>query len=348
MLYGERARVVQDGMGRLWQPSHVCCRSGPGRGPEEEPVVRTLTISELERESGIRRSVIRYYLTEGLLPPAFKTSAARSLYTDEHLALLREITVLKSQGWSLRQIREQLAARIGETGMSGVDLAADQAERRRAAILEEAARRFAEKGYRHTRISDIVKALGITPPQLYSFFPSKYHLFVACYQVFFRWMASQVEPQAARQSDPAVRLAWRLHATLGIYALSPELVAFGQAESNVPEQGELAEQIRNTFHSVHRYAMKDIESRRQDGKTPQFLCDELISYGLQGAFDRMLMRVAWDDKYSKLEAMQSIMALYLAIEAVYEGRADINGRYEEIRGLLEELSRTPPPGPPSR
>jgi AcrR family transcriptional regulator len=315
---------------------------------QKERVVRALTISDLERESGIRRGAIHFYLSEGLLPPAQKVSATRSLYTDEHVELLRQIAVLKGEGLSLDQIRQRLAERIDEAGATDVDLAADQVARRRTAILEEAARQFAEKGYRRTRIADIVRALGITPPQLYSLFPSKYHLFVSCYNVFFRWMETQVEPEVAEQSDPAVRLAWRLHADLGIYALSPELLAFVQAESAVPESGELRELIRSTFESVHTYAVKDLAGTRREGTTPTFLRDELISYGLQGAFDRMLMRVSWDDEYTKLDAMESIMAMYLAIEAVYEGRTDITARYTGVQGLLERLHERRPPGPPER
>jgi len=225
--------------------------------------VRAYTISELERHSGVRRGVIHFYLGQGLLPPPHKASATRALYSEDHLELLRAISTLKYEGLSLEQIKERLSDRIEKAGAGDVDLAAEQVEQRRSAILNEAARQFAEKGYRRTRIADVVRAVGSTPLQLYSFFPSKHHLFVACYNVFFRWMAAQVELPATTESDPAARLAWRLYGNLGIHALSPEIIAFVQAESVMKEDGDLPRLIRSTFHSLHDGAVEDLRGLRR-------------------------------------------------------------------------------------
>ena len=51
--------------------------------------MRALTIVELERESGVARRTIYYYVRIGLLPAAQKASPSRALYTEGHLALLR-------------------------------------------------------------------------------------------------------------------------------------------------------------------------------------------------------------------------------------------------------------------
>ena len=68
--------------------------------------------------------------------------------------------------------------------------------------------------------------------------------------------------------------------------------------------------------------------------------------GLQGAFERMLMRVAWDDEYDLRDAMQTHLVLYLALEAVLDGRLDISGRLADLRSLLDDVSRRPLPAPP--
>ena len=68
--------------------------------------------------------------------------------------------------------------------------------------------------------------------------------------------------------------------------------------------------------------------------------------GLQGAFERMLMRVAGDDEYDLREAMRTHLVLYLALEAVLDGRLDISGRLAEVEALLEQVSRQPLPAPP--
>ncbi len=71
-----------------------------------------MTITALERESGVGRNTIYYYIGGGLLPPAQKASATRSLYNQAHVELLRDIKRLKAEGLSLREIREELGERI--------------------------------------------------------------------------------------------------------------------------------------------------------------------------------------------------------------------------------------------
>ena len=58
-------------------------------------MIRVLSIGDLERVSGVPRTTIHYYLRLGLLPRPQKTAASRSLYTDEHVEILREIAELK-------------------------------------------------------------------------------------------------------------------------------------------------------------------------------------------------------------------------------------------------------------
>ncbi len=65
------------------------------------------TISELERESGIRQRTIHYYIRLGLLqPPYGRGRGAR--YSDMHLARLMRIRRLKELGMTLGQIQEIL------------------------------------------------------------------------------------------------------------------------------------------------------------------------------------------------------------------------------------------------
>ena len=120
---------------------------------------RGLGITDLEQRSGVRRAVIYYYVHRGLLPRAQKASATRAIYTREHVELLARIAELKHEGLTLAQIRERLAARVEAGTAPDVDLVAVEARRRRDAILQEAARQFAARGYRRTRIADICGAL---------------------------------------------------------------------------------------------------------------------------------------------------------------------------------------------
>ena len=309
------------------------------------PTGHGLTISELETRSGTQRSVIYYYVHRGLLPPAQKARATRALYTQRHVELLAAIAELKREGLSLQQISETLAARIRADAVDEVDLVADEERRRRDVILEEAARQFAAKGYRNTRVADICEGLGIAPRALYSHFPTKQALFVACYHVYADWLARDVEPHVEEETDPAARLLWRMRASVAIQAFGPDLQALAQAAS-VHDDGELQEMVQETYRVITERAEADLAALHGGGEAPPPLSEELAAMGLQGAFERMLMRVAWDDEYDSRDAMRTHLVLYLALEAVLQGRVDISGRLAEVEPLLDEVSRRPLSAPP--
>lgn len=57
-------------------------------------------------------------------------------------------------------------------------------EQSRALLLEVAAEEFAQKGYFHTKISDIVKRAGLTQPSFYLYFESKDAIFQELVDLF--------------------------------------------------------------------------------------------------------------------------------------------------------------------
>jgi AcrR family transcriptional regulator len=172
--------------------------------------MRALTISELERLSGVPRSTIYYYVHEGLLPVAQKAAASRAVYAESHVELLELIARLKGEGLPLHAIRERLASRVASAGVPEVDLVAEQIEHVRQSILVVAARLFARKGYKRTRIADIIREAGVTPPVFYSHFPSKQELFVESFGVFVDWMHGFLESQLVEEPDPAARDLFRV------------------------------------------------------------------------------------------------------------------------------------------
>ena len=65
------------------------------------------TLSELEELTGISGRTIRYYITEGLLMPAYGRGPSAT-YDDDHLLRLQAIGRLKEQRKPLRDIRAEL------------------------------------------------------------------------------------------------------------------------------------------------------------------------------------------------------------------------------------------------
>jgi AcrR family transcriptional regulator len=308
---------------------------------EDGEAMQPMTISQLERLSGVGRSTIYYYISEGLLPPAQKASATRAIYDARHLDLLREITELKATGLSLREIQERLASRIEAASENGIDLVARQNEVTRAAIVEAAARRFIEHGYEGTRINDVCRDVGITGQVLYSHFPSKRHLFIACYQVYFDWMNVQVAEPIERTDDSAARLAWRSWAGYGIQGFSPDMRAMAYLEASHPES-ELRPFVRQIHEKLLAGAAEELAGERAPAADNDLFDDELISYGLLGALELMQMRASWDATYSKQHVLRNLLAMFMAIRAAYRGRVDLTGDWAAVSDLVDGLAASSP------
>jgi AcrR family transcriptional regulator len=309
---------------------------------EREGVVRALTISELEGESGVPRRTIYYYVRLGLLPQAQKASPTRALYTEDHLELLRDVQALKSDGLKPAAIRSRLAGRVKAAGENDVDLVARRDEETRQAILAAATRRFARKGYKGTRMADLVAELGITPQLLYQHFATKRDLFVACYRIAVLYMADVIIPRVGPEGDPAARLIWYMWADEGIKAFAPHMFALAVEASQHDEAAR--RDMREAYERIFRELIEDLARFRTSSEEPP-LSDELISHGLMGAFQQMLARAALDDEYSWREVTRHTLALFLLLFSAYRGEQDLAALLAPYEDLLTEVAELPPPVP---
>ncbi len=305
--------------------------------------MRALTIGELERESGVPRGTVYSYVRRGLLPEAQKARASRALYSDEHLALLREIQALRAEGLRPAVIKERLAGRVKAAGEPAVDLVARRDEQVREAILAVATRSFARRGYKGTRIADLVAELGITPQLLYQHFATKRDLFVACYRIAVLYMADVITPRVDPQGDPAARLVWYMWADEGIKAFAPHMFALAVEASQHDE--EARRDMREAYERIFRELIDDLARLRTSDREPP-ISDELISHGLMGAFQQMLARAALDDEYSWRDVTRHTLGLFLLLLSAYRGEQDLGALLAPYEELLTEVAELPPPVPP--
>jgi AcrR family transcriptional regulator len=306
--------------------------------------MRALTISELEHATGTPRSTIYFYVREGLLPPAQKAAASRAIYSDVHVALLEEIGRLKSGGAGLESIKAAVAPLRERQTAAQPDLVARRAAETRVAILQAAARQFARRGYKRTRIADVIREVGCTAPVFYSHFSTKRQLFVESFNVFVRWMNSLIEPPLVDEPDPAVRLIWRMYAYWGLERLSPDLLGLAMAEG-LQEGAEARAAVQDALRMITEGTTADLRALRgNDGDGP-LVPDELMAYGLFGAAEQTTMRARWDDEYDQRAVMLAHLFLYLSMEAAYTGRGDVTERFDKYRGLVDRLVEQGPPVP---
>jgi len=308
--------------------------------------LRPLSISELERATGTPRSTIYYYVHDGLLPAAQKAAASRAVYSDVHVEALREIRRLKEDGVPLDEIRERIRPLVERRQAGEPDLVARRTQQTRDAILQSAALQFARRGYRRTRIGDIIKEVGITTPVFYAHFATMQQLFSEAFNVFVHWMGDLIEPPLADEPDPAVRLLMRFYAYWGLQRLSPDLLSLARAEA-LQEDGETRAAVQEAQRWITSGPTRDLAGLRRGPDDPP-VSDELMAYSLYGAGEEIFMRASWDESYSPQELLRAHLFLYLAVDAAYTGRCDTVERLKSYEPLIHRLVEQGPPVPQPR
>jgi AcrR family transcriptional regulator len=300
-----------------------------------------LNIGELEKASGVPRSTIYYYVRDGLLPVAQKKAASRAVYSEDHLALLAEITRLKGEGLTLQAIRQQVASQVAALTAANAGTAGEYAEQVRQSILRAAARLFARKGYRATRIDDIIEEVGITPPVFYGHFPSKQDLFVEAFGVFIDWMQRSLEKVMPESGDAVDRELPRAQSYyFGVKSVGANLLTLLRSEA-VREDGALREMAQDTLKHIVADTLGDlIATRREHGVRP-LVEDELVAFGIFGAVDGIVMRACWDEQYSAEDVLQTVCGLLILVKALYSGRLDISEDMKAYADLIHRLAAGP-------
>jgi AcrR family transcriptional regulator len=325
-------------------------RPGLACGPDglmaSSPIMQTLTIRDLERGSGVPRSTIYYYVREGLLPIAQKAAASRAVYSETHLELLGQISELKREGRSLDEIRDHLAPSVASAGATGVDLVAEQAEQTRQSILVAAARLFARRGYKRTRVVDIMAEVGVTPPVFYSHFPSKQQLFIESFGVFVDWMRGFLESRLSSEPDPTLRNLERVQGYFGVQALSPDLMALVRSEG-LHEDDDMRRAVERSYKDMCRDTLDDLVGMRKSGNAKLPAIDELVAFSLLGGVENVVMRASWDSEYSTKDVLWTVLCVFLAVKAVYSGKLDLSEELAKYAETVELLASSPPLVPPA-
>ncbi len=320
-------------------------RDSTGAKRRSRHISEALTISALERESGVPRSTIHFYVREGLLPRPQKTAVSRALYTRDHARLLKRIAELKKTGRSLAEIKLELRTELAEASANDVDLAAQESERIHRAILRVATEEFAAKGYKETHVATIIRKLGITSQTFYSHFPSKLQLFVESFRTFLTWNLAFVEPKVKESDDPGERLLWRLLADHRATQFGSQVMEQINCEASLAEaeRHRLSEQA---WEEVVTTIAGEFESARQLGSPPPPISLDLLCYSLLGAHHAASMRASWDKRFTKADAVRLHLWLWLAALAAMSREVDIDARIARYEDLIEEVAVREPETPP--
>ena len=309
--------------------------------------MQTLTIRELEETSGVPRSTIYFYVREGLLPIAQKAAASRAVYSETHLELLRQISQLKDRGPARCERSGSVwLPKVASAGAMDVDLVAEQAEQIRQSILVAAARLFARRGYKRTRVVDIIRggrhAAGLLQP-----LPLQAGAVRRVVRGVRRVDARLPrEPAAGRSPIRPLRNLARVHGYFGVQALSPDLMALVRSEG-LHEDDDMRKAVERSYKDMCRDTLEDLVGLRERGR------DRPAGVGRTGG-----LLVCWARGERSDAGLLGrpptpprtfsgrLSASFWRCKAVYTGRLDVSKELVRYAGMIERLASESPPVPP--
>ena len=120
---------------------------GSAAKPAAVPDRHRYTMADLEGETGFNARTIRYYITQGLLPPAHGRGPSAT-YDPTHLLRLQAIRRLKDKFLPLDEIRRQLGdlSEEGIAAMLEIELAPPEDRWRRIQLHEDIELHVRERG----------------------------------------------------------------------------------------------------------------------------------------------------------------------------------------------------------
>ncbi len=114
-------------------------------------------------------------------------------------------------------------------------------ERRRAEILEAAARMFADRGYRQTDLQVLADQIGIGKGTIYRYFPTKEELFLAAADHGIQLLHCAMA-ETGQEQEPLERVAGAISCYLAFFDQHPEFI-----ELLVQERAEFKDRQKPTY-----------------------------------------------------------------------------------------------------
>jgi AcrR family transcriptional regulator len=265
-----------------------------------------MKISELSRRSGIPASTIRYYIFEGLIPPAMKTGMTRAYYSSDHLkalSLIRHKQVKEQKPLSM--IKEEIRKEVSFP-RRGIHQS-DPSSNKRDAILASSTALFLQKGYAETSITDMAQHAKMSKETIYQHFRNKEEILMACADRIFRHMYDEVWGEIKGEKDMALRLFKRGKAFFATYPQWISMMNLVKSLS-VGENPSFKEKFRQLLQQMVNPMIREINQLKQEGRIRKGIDSDMAGYILMG----MIEYGAWlmtHEHYSQEEIVNSINSI---------------------------------------
>jgi len=170
-------------------------------------------MSELVARTGVPAATVRYYMVQGLLPPAVRVSSNRYLYDERHVEAVRLVRLLRERrSMSLETIARVLPELLPDllgTDSPGVfrpemwgevlvpGAASPPGPSLRDRLVDIGTEQFSARGYGEVTVDDVCRAADIAKGSFYRQFSSKEELFLAVVQTVATRSAERFSCRAA-------------------------------------------------------------------------------------------------------------------------------------------------------
>lgn len=203
---------------------------------------------------------------------------------------------------------------------------------------------FTAKGYAKTRVTALIKQLGISATVFYSHFRSKRALLAECVDVLMRWSLVYADVKMTDLDDPAERLLWEVHSHSRVFELGITGSALLRVETGT-EGAELRRSVEEGLAATAARILRQLPpppTEAADSPVPQ----ELIALSLFGAYEQTAFRAPSGRKYNRRELLRAHLWLCLAVRAAPAGEIDIDSRLARYEALIARPGDSLPPLPP--
>lgn len=301
-----------------------------------------MTIGELEKKSGVRRSTIHHYLWYGLLPQPFRSGKTMAYYDQSHLRRLEAIQKIKmdylqsskSSRVPLDYIKHRLAESYSLSG--GKDLSQKgtvrknplRVQKKKEEIIEATLRLYADRGYYLTNIRDIAKAVGISAPTFYHYFPDKRELFVEVIEYVVRKLGEEFNAVAAQEKDIGKRTVLMFRVFYKHYVKIGEII--NQLRAGVAIGDEWArKRLAKLYEEMTKNIAREVAAGIRSGLIRP------VDPELLGFFNILLNeiavhRAALDQKYTLNQVMLFVADMLYHAFLTEKGRK-VFGSFERFR-----------------
>jgi AcrR family transcriptional regulator len=276
-----------------------------------------MRIKELVDKSGVPRTKIHFYLRCGLLHPPAKTGRTMAYYDNSHLDRLRKIQSLKRNSRvPIAFLREQIAAIDDGNGESTnyydvtrTVTTTREKKQKRQEIIRKAALVFSQKGYHHTKIADITRALKISTGSFYQYFNNKRDLFIEVIDDIFLNIVGEAATAIKEEKNFLERLKIRGRVFYKNYAKFSEILHQLRAEMASEERWP-GEKLKKIYHGLTKPLIREIDAAVKASIIRE-VDPDLLAYALTGSIEIMSLRLSLDDKYSLDDIIQFIVDVCL-------------------------------------